>query len=124
MDQKTGIIIKGINNIYTVLADNNEILCRIKGKVLKENEKTYNPLAPGDKVIITSQGASDGLIIDRVLRKNAFIRWNMKKNLPQVLAANIDQVICIVTPDNPPFRPRFIDRVIVCAGNIPTVIIM
>ncbi|NQT60450.1 MAG: ribosome small subunit-dependent GTPase A [Bacteroidetes bacterium] len=126
MIQKTGIIIKGINNIYTVLTDDEEILCRIKGKVLKENEKTYNPLAPGDrvKISICGSGNSDGLITERDLRENAFIRWNMKKNLPQVLAANIDEVVCIVSPDNPPFRPRFIDRVIVCAGNIPLVIVM
>jgi ribosome biogenesis GTPase / thiamine phosphate phosphatase len=124
MNQKIGIIIKGINNIYTVLIDDKEILCRIKGKVLKESEKVYNPLAPGDRVKITTQGTSDGLITERVKRENAFIRWNMKKNLPQVLAVNIDKVVCIVSPDNPPFRPRFIDRVIVCAGNIPIVIIM
>jgi len=124
MNIKTGIIIKGINNIYTVLVDEKEFLCRIKGKVLKESEKAYNPLAPGDRVKISIQGTSEGLITERDLRDNAFIRWNMKKNLPQVLAANIDKVVCIVSPDNPPFRPRFIDRVIVCAGNIPIVIIM
>ncbi len=124
MNQKTGIIIKGINNIYTVLTDDEEILCRIKGKVLKETGKAYNPLAPGDRVKITTNGTSDGLIIEREFRENAFIRWNMKKNLPQILAANISEVVCIVSPDNPPFRPRFIDRVIVCAGNIPIIIVM
>ena len=124
MIKETGIIVKGINNIYTVLTKDKEILCRIKGKVLKESEDVYNPLAPGDRVKILIYGTSDGLIVERDFRDNAFIRWNMKKNLPQILAANIDEVVCIVSPDNPPFRPRFIDRVIVCAGNIPAVIIM
>ncbi|MCK5156827.1 MAG: ribosome small subunit-dependent GTPase A [Spirochaetales bacterium] len=124
MNQKTGIIIKGINNIYTVLSGESKYLCRIKGKILREDEKTYNPLAPGDQVKFLCTADSEGLITERLKRSSEFIRWNMKRNLPQILAANIDEVACIVSPDNPPFRPRFIDRVIVCAGKIPVCIVM
>ena len=124
MNQKTGIIIKGINNIYTVLSGESKYLCRIKGKILREDEKTYNPLAPGDQVKFLCTADSEGLITERLKRSSEFIRWNMKRNLPQILAANIDEVACIVSPDNPPFRPRFIDRVIICAGKIPLCIVI
>ena len=39
-----------------------------------------------------------------------FSRWNIKGRAPQLLAANLDHLILVTTPDEPPFRPRFIDR--------------
>lgn len=120
----SGTVIKGINNIYTVLADHNFYLCRIKGKKLKEDSLYYNPLAPGDRVSLEVSDSKSGMITERKPRTNAFVRWNMKRNLPQIIAANLDELFCITSPDNPPFRPRFIDRVIVCAGSMPVTIIM
>jgi ribosome biogenesis GTPase len=45
--------------------------------------------------------------------------------LPQILAANVDRIICITTPASPPFRPRFIDRVLLQAdaSGIPALIV-
>jgi len=114
-----GIILWGMNNIFTALVNGKNIECRIKGKVLKGQEKAYNPLASGDYVQIEIDPISEshGMILGRSDRKNHFSRWNNKRNAPQVIAANIDQVVCVCSPLSPPFRPRFVDRAIISAEN-------
>lgn len=136
----TGLIVRGSNNIFYVrpldlsgesdmeLFSGKELECRIKGKVLKGVQGYYNPLAPGDKVQIEMDPLHPGkaLITELVERKNAFTRFNQKGMAPQLLAANVDMVLCVSTPAAPPFRPRFLDRVLVQAerAQIPAVIIV
>jgi ribosome biogenesis GTPase len=124
----TGRVLYGINNIYTVETETGVLLeCRIKGKVLK-SEQAYNPLSPIDRVEIDTAGAAagQGLITGRLPRSNDLTRWNRKRQAPQVLAANVDRCICILSPENPPFRPRFADRVLVSAmrTEIPVTVLL
>ena len=100
-------VLRGSRNLFTVRTGGHESECRIKGKILKEAEGFYNPLAPGDMV-----ECEEGLITGLEKRKNHFARFNQKGQAPQILAANIDLVLCITTIDFPPFRPRFIDRLL------------
>ena len=122
-----GLVIRGSRNIMTVRIEDGEpfeLECRIKGKVLKGSEKFYNPLAPGDIVVTERQKNTNtvrdtvrdnALILSVEKRRNLFCRFNQKGNASQLLAANVDLVLCICTPDSPPFRPRFIDRVLLQA---------
>jgi ribosome biogenesis GTPase len=118
----TGFVVRGSRNIFTVRFENkkDEIECRIKGKILKGVEGYYNPLAPGDYVEI-----EDGLIINLEKRKNKFARFNQKGQAPQLLAANVDIVLCVNSFSSPPFRPRFLDRTLVQAeiAEIPAAIV-
>lgn len=120
-----GTVYFGINNIYTVrMVDTpeHEFACRIKGKVLDVDIEAYNPIAPGDLVEVETDPnhPGQGLILGRLDRRNAFMRWNRKRNAPQTVCANVDRIVCVTTPRNPPFRPRFIDRVLVSAApDIP-----
>lgn len=86
--------------------------CSIKGKVLKSDADYYNPLAPGDIVEVEADSidGGKGQIVSLVPRRNEFVRWNIKGRKPQLLAANVDYMILVTTPSEPPFRPRFIDR--------------
>jgi len=116
----TGLVIRGSRNLFIVRAGNDEIECRIKGKILKSAEGYYNPIAPGDIVRI-----KDGRILDLEKRRNMFVRFNQKGQAPQILAANVDLVLCVTSPASPPFRPRFLDRVLLQAdaAEIPAAII-
>lgn len=113
-------MIRGSRNIFTVRSGGKEVECRIKGKVLKDVEGYYNPLAPGDIVEIR-----DGQIISLEERRNQFARFNQKGQAPQLMAANVDLVLCVSSLSSPPFRPRFLDRVLLQAdiAGIPAVII-
>jgi ribosome biogenesis GTPase len=112
-----GHILFGVNNIYTASVSGKQMLCRIKGKILQDDSDYYNPIAVGDYVEITQDALSDtnGTITSRYERKNTLIRYNNKKNVPQVIAANVDTIVCVTSVKSPPFRPRFLDRLIVSA---------
>jgi ribosome biogenesis GTPase len=124
MSELTGLINRGINNIFTVLHEGDSYQCRIWGKQLKEIKGEYNPLAVGDLVSFTVTGSGEGMIIERLERRNAFTRWNAKGAANQTVVANMDLIICITSADNPPFRPRFVDRVIACAQNVDVMIVL
>jgi len=124
-----GLVLYGSRNIFTVRPDgaDTSLECRIKGKVLKGAEDLYNPLAPGDRVIIEpdTEHSGKGMIIAREERRNFFSRFNQKGNCTQLLAANVDLVLCMTTRQSPPFRPRFLDRVVLQAdiAKIPALVI-
>ena len=115
-----GLVIRCSKNHFTVRIENTETECRIKGKILNTAETYYNPLAPGD--IVETEGA---LILGVKERKNTFARFNQKGQAPQILAANVDLVLCVCSISSPPWRPRFIDRVLVQAeaAGIPAAIV-
>jgi ribosome biogenesis GTPase len=111
-----------------VLAGETLLRCRIKGKKLKEARRSYNPIAPGDLVEVTPDELSpkEGMISELILRRTSLVRWNKKGRAPQILAANADLAVCVTSPSAPPFRPRFIDRLIVAAetgGLTPLVVL-
>jgi len=115
-----GLVIRGSRNIMTVRIETQEgpkeLECRIKGKVLKGHENVFNPIAPGDWVTIEwDNNSNTAMILGVEERKNIFSRYNQKGSNSQLLAANVDLVLCLCTPVSPPFRPRFIDRVLLQA---------
>ncbi len=113
-----GTIYSGINNIYDVrYEDDSNHECRIKGKILKDDLDSYNPLAPGDRVEFEASDSGKGLITSRLPRRNRFARWNRKRESWQVIAANIDLLLAVISSKNPPFRPRFVDRVLIAAAQ-------
>ena len=132
MENFTGVVIRGINNIYAIvriedignLSKAQVYACRIKGKVLQGVDDAYNPLAVGDRVDVGHHGQCEGMIIGRKPRMNSFERWNIKRGCNQTVVANMDLLVCVCSTDDPPFRPRFVDRVLVCSRGIPVLIVL
>ena len=115
-----GTVQAGTNNLFTVECDDDITRqCTIKGKVLKSDKQFYNPLAPGDVVEVEPDPINEekGQVVSLLPRKNTFLRWNVKGRCPQLLASNLDYLILVTTPDEPPFRPRFIDRALAQAEH-------
>lgn len=115
-----GLILAGTNNLFSVECEDEVIRsCTIKGKVIKTEKEFYNPIAPGDVVEIEVDSLNDkkGQVISLKPRKNTFLRWNVKGRCPQLLACNLDYLILVTTPDEPPFRPRFTDRALAQAEH-------
>lgn len=118
MDNFTGTVLNGSNNVFEVECDGEGDdgprirACTLKSKRLKTETRYYNPLAPGDRVEVEADEGEEGRgrITALVPRRNEFARWNVKGRAPQLLAANLDYVVLVTTPDEPPFRPKFIDR--------------
>jgi ribosome biogenesis GTPase len=125
-----GVVIKSTGSWYNVRNENNEILkCRLKGvfRLDESKEKDSNPVAVGDKVILEKGDADDSWTIAAIEpRENYIIRSSPKhKGARQIIAANIDQALLIVTMANPRTSTGFIDRFLLTAEayHIPVVII-
>ena len=123
-----GTVIKSTGSWYQVKADDGQIIkCRIVGKLRLRGIKSTNPVAVGDRVDFDlEEGEKTAVIKDIRERRNYIIRKsvNLSKQT-QIIAANIDQAILIVTLDFPKTFPRFIDRFLVTAEayGIPAVVV-
>lgn len=123
-----GLITKSTGSWYQVQTPGGErIDCRIKGKFRIKGITTTNPLAVGDVVDFEMEpDQGTGVITNLHQRKNYIIRKsiNLSKQA-QIIAANLDQALLIVTLASPRTSLGFIDRFLVTAEayDIPAVLI-
>ena len=123
-----GIVTKSTGSWYTVYdKDGNRVDCRLKGKFRIKGIKSTNPVTVGDHVKFEfEEGKNTGVINEIFDRKNYIIRKSVKlSKQTHIIASNIDIAFLIVTIDNPPTFPGFIDRFLATAEaySIPTVIL-
>jgi ribosome biogenesis GTPase len=113
-----GLVTKSTGSWYQVLTnDGQKYDCRIKGIFRTKGITTTNPIAVGDRVdfeLEAEQGT--GVITKLHPRKNYIIRKsvNLSKQA-QIIAANLDQALLIVTLASPRTSLGFIDRFLVTA---------
>jgi ribosome biogenesis GTPase len=113
-----GLITKSTGSWYQVqTADKQRLDCRIKGKFRIKGITTTNPLAVGDVVdfdMEPEQGT--GVITNLHQRKNYIIRKSINlSRQAQIIAANLDQALLVVTLASPRTSLGFIDRFLVTA---------
>ena len=113
-----GLITKSTGSWYQVQTpDGQRIDCRIKGKFRMKGITTTNPVAVGDVVDFEMEPDSEnGVITNLRQRKNYIIRKaiNLSKQA-QIIAANLDQALLVVTLASPRTSLGFIDRFLVTA---------
>lgn len=112
-----GLVTKSTGSWYQVKTADQTIDCRIKGKFRTKGITTTNPLAVGDVVdfeMEPEQGT--GVITNLQQRKNYIIRKsiNLSKQA-QIIAANLDLALLVVTLASPRTSLGFIDRFLVTA---------
>jgi ribosome biogenesis GTPase len=112
-----GLVTKSTGSWYQVKAGDQTIDCRIKGKFRTKGITTTNPLAVGDVVdfeMEPEQGT--GVVTNLHPRKNYIIRKsiNLSKQA-QIIAANLDLALLVVTLASPRTSLGFIDRFLVTA---------
>jgi len=126
---KKGIVYRSTGSWYTVQSEGVFYECRIKGKLRLKGIKSTNPVAVGGWVyfeVDSHANANEGNITKIEERQNYIVRKsvNLSKQT-HIIASNIDQVFLIVTLNNPPTFPAFIDRFLVTAEayQIPAIIL-
>jgi ribosome biogenesis GTPase len=116
---KKGIVYRSTGSWYAVHSEGIFYDCRIKGKLRLKGIKSTNPVAVGDHVLFEVDRhatAPEGNITQIEERKNYIVRKsvNLSKQT-HIIASNIDQVFLIITLNNPPTFPAFVDRFLVTA---------
>lgn len=122
------LVIRNTGSLYTVRTDDgNELNCKIKGKFRLKGIRTTNPIAVGDRVVISKLNDDASYITEIIPRKNYIIRRasNLSKEA-HIIAANLDQAFLIVTLSHPVTSTTFIDRFLSTAEayRIPATIII
>ena len=124
-----GVVLKSTGKFYRVLLKTGlETTAVIRGKNRLSLDKSTNPIAVGDEVLLDSLEEDDQLmaIIEIVDRKNYLVRksTNLSKKR-QIIASNIDLIFLVVTLKNPSTQIGFIDRFLVSAESfrIPVTIL-
>lgn len=123
-----GLVTKSTGSWYQVSGEDGEQYdCRIKGKFRTKDIKTTNPIAVGDWVHFDLEpDQASGVINVLEPRKNYIIRKsvNLSKQT-QIIGANLDQAILVVTLASPPTSLGFIDRFLVTAEayDIPAILV-
>ncbi len=123
-----GLVTKSTGSWYWVESEEGKrIQCRIKGKFRTKGIKTTNPIAVGDWVHYELEPDQDSAVITALEpRKNYIIRRsiNLSKQA-QVIGANLDQAMLVVTLASPPTSLGFIDRFLVTAEayDIPALLV-
>ena len=129
LDLEQGLVIKSTGSRYRVMCGNGSIVeCTIKGKFRVKDLRTTNPVAVGDNVLFEFEKKDNSGVITEVLdRKNYILRRssNLSKQF-QVIAANVDQVILMITIILPVTPVEFIDRFLITAEayRVPASIII
>ncbi len=124
-----GLVIKSTGSWYTVKKeDGTQLECKIKGIFRLEGTRTTNPVAVGDRVMIHSERTGGHGVINEILpRKNYIIRRssNLSRKY-QIIAANIDQALLVITRVAPETPFEFIDRFLASAEayRIPVTLII
>ncbi|MDX2133488.1 MAG: ribosome small subunit-dependent GTPase A [Saprospiraceae bacterium] len=113
----TGTVIKSTGSWYSVRLDETDggqvMQCRIVGKFRLEDVPLTNPVAVGDRVVVSPEASQEavGSITGILDRRNYVARQSPRsKHDLHLLAANIDQAVLIVTVVHPNLKPGFIDR--------------
>jgi ribosome biogenesis GTPase / thiamine phosphate phosphatase len=124
-----GIVIKSTGSRYRVLYGENVIIdSYIRGKLRIRELRTTNPVAVGDNVLFEIDRKTGCGIITEVLdRRNYILRKssNLSRH-SQIIAANIDQAILMITIIFPETPVEFIDRFLISAEayRIPSIILI
>lgn len=111
-----GLVVKNTGSWYVVKMDDGSLVnCKIKGNFRLKGIRTTNPVAVGDMVDVAVKDDAS-YIISIEPRRNYIIRRasNLSKE-SQILAANVDQALLIVTLKEPVTNTTFIDRFLATA---------
>lgn len=122
-----GKVVRSTGSWYTLTDEKKDRYeCRIKGRFRIQGIRTTNPLAVGDQVeFFIENDQSTGIITKVYPRHNYIIRKSIQLNKEaQILGANLDQALLLITLVQPRTSLGFIDRFTVSAESFHIPVIL
>ena len=125
---REGVVTRSTGSWYTVAtAGGVSVECRLKGRFRIKGSSNTNPVAVGDRVEYEMVNGGEAGVITRIAERDNYIIRKATKlsKTSQVIAANLDQLLIMVTLAMPRTPIGFIDRMLVTseAYHIPACII-
>lgn len=123
-----GLVIKNTGSWVTVRLDDGSgvVNCKMRGVLRLKGMRCTNPVAVGDIVQVENKDGDSPVVGAIEPRSNYIIRRssNLSKEF-QIIAANLDQAVLVVTLTNPMTSTTFIDRFLATAEayQVPAVLV-
>ena len=123
MDRIQGRVIRARNSFYDVQDGGTILRCQLRGRVKRaqrsaKGRQIYaDPVAVGDEVVVTPRDNEEGVIEEILPRRTKFSRRYPGKRdaIEQIVVANADQVVIVLSTRLPDFNLRFLDRFLILA---------
>ncbi len=126
MSEIAGRVLKSTGSWYTVQPGSGPVvMCRLPGRFRMDVKEETNPIAVGDRVDFVVQEDGSGQIVTIGERRNTVVRQATHgRRGSQVLAANVDLAVCVVSVAKPVYKTGFVDRFLVTcdANQVPPLI--
>jgi ribosome biogenesis GTPase len=118
-----GRVIRARTSFYDVQQGDKTLRCTLRGRVKRERRSPKgrqiyaDPVAVGDDVIFTPLDDEDGVIEKILPRRTKFSRRHPGKRdeIEQIVVANADQVVAVISTRLPDLNFRFLDRFLILA---------
>ena len=120
--QPNGVVVSPYGVLAFVEADGAERLCRVAEQLCAGRTSV---LAPGDRVRVERD--EDGFCVTAVMHRiSKLSRPATKGQREQVIAANVDYIVCVVAVVQPRFKVGVLDRFLIAAdvGRVRPIIVV
>ena len=125
MDKIQGRVIRARSGFYDVQRDNLTLRCTLRGRIKREQRSEIgrriyaDPVAVGDEVTFTQLDDEEGVIEELLPRRTKFSRQypGKREAVEQVVVANADRIIVVMSTRLPDLNFRFVDRFLILAEN-------
>jgi ribosome biogenesis GTPase len=109
----TGQVLAGYGSSYPVKYRDRVYQCTLRGRFRQVQTEAHNPVAVGDWVRFQVVSGVTGVIEEILLRRNKLSRPTKEGAIRErVIAANVDQVVAVVSVQEPPLKTGAIDRML------------
>jgi ribosome biogenesis GTPase len=120
LDRITGKVVESKGKYWNVLTPNGLYLCETAGTIVfPEIDGSLVVVGDSVEIIPDENTPFTGKIVVVQERVSKLSRTAAGKNQhkEQVIVANVDQLVIMVAADDPPYRTRFIDRMLISASK-------
>ncbi|MDE0088274.1 MAG: GTPase RsgA, partial [Candidatus Poribacteria bacterium] len=132
LTREQGRVIRARTGFYDVQHGELVLRCTLRGTLKRKRRsetgrRLYaDPVAVGDQVIFTQLDSEEGVVEEILSRQTKFSRQYAGKHeeIEQIIVANADQVVAVVSTRMPPLNFRTLDRFLILAeaGEMAAVI--
>ena len=111
-----GVVTSVHGSLYLVELSGEPVECHIRESLKDQETGFVNPVAVGDRVVVSEDGAG-GFAIEELLERDSFLTRpaSFKGYLRQIVAANVDQLLIVSSWREPEFWSELVDRYLVTA---------
>jgi len=113
---ETGMVVEVSSGLCRVAVNGHTLMCSLRGSLSAEDSGYTNLVAVGDRVTLTPFGGNRGVVETVLPRLSALARPDpFHSHLKQIIVANADQLLIVVSWLEPPLWTELIDRYLIGA---------